>query len=145
MDYVLGRQAGDVRTGSADELPFHYGRSLAIPGHRPGNKFTACAAAKHQNVILFCFAHANRLPSAVGDDITPHALQVDFTWKVTPVTPPPRLRFISAPDGFPLIRAVCPFSTRMKPHTVGERLMVDDDRRREIVPRVRVGLPVTRQ
>src|SRR5260370_12869832 len=38
-DAVLAGQAGHVRTGSADELPFDHACFLALPGHRPPSQF----------------------------------------------------------------------------------------------------------
>src|SRR6185437_15178769 len=54
---VLGREAVDVRTGTADPTPLYDGRTVPEPGEVPGQEAAAVAAAKDQIFVSLGLGH----------------------------------------------------------------------------------------
>src|SRR5262249_12169693 len=64
-DFVLARQAGDVRAGPTDPAALDDHAAALGARHVPGQQLAARAAAKHEVLVRFRLSHTPLLPQAV--------------------------------------------------------------------------------
>ncbi len=68
LDDVLARQAGYVRTGSADETAFDHDNLLALLRQMPGDVFSSLAAAENDVLDMHRLVHGSASGPAGAND-----------------------------------------------------------------------------